>query len=100
MTTFENDEYVYDALRAGASGFLLKRAPSEEIIQTIRATMVGEALVFPRAIRALAENYGPGPENVVPRPSSPNASSRCCVWWPRGSPTPRSRSSCTSASRP
>ena len=65
VTTFENDEYVYDALRAGASGFLLKRAPSEEIIQTIRATMVGDALVFPRAIRALAESYGPDPDSTV-----------------------------------
>jgi len=65
VTTFENDEYVYDALRAGASGFLLKRAPSEEIIHTIRTTMVGDALVFPRAIRALAETYGPGPDDVV-----------------------------------
>ena len=62
VTTFENDEYVYDALRAGASGFVLKRAPAEEIVQTIRATMAGDALVFPEAIRALAETYGPGPE--------------------------------------
>ena len=67
VTTFENDEYVYDALRAGASGFLLKRAPSEEIVQTIRATMVGDALVFPRAIRALAETYGPDPDSTVVR---------------------------------
>jgi DNA-binding NarL/FixJ family response regulator len=62
VTTFEND-----ALRAGASGFLLKRAPSEEIVHTIRATMVGDALVFPRAIRALAEAYGPDPDSTVVR---------------------------------
>ncbi len=62
VTTFENDEYVYEALRAGASGFLLKRAPAEEIVQTIRTTMTGEALVFPQAIRTLAETYGPGPD--------------------------------------
>jgi len=67
VTTFENDEYVYDALRAGASGFLLKRAPAEEIVHTIRTTMVGDALVFPRAIRTLAETYGPGPDNAVAR---------------------------------
>jgi len=65
VTTFENDEYVYDALRAGASGFLLKRAPSEEIIHTIRTTLVGDALIFPQAIRTLAETYGPDPENTV-----------------------------------
>ena len=65
VTTFENDEYVYEALRAGASGFLLKRAPSEEILRTIRTTVVGDALVFPRAIRALAETYGPSPDSAV-----------------------------------
>jgi len=67
VTTFENDEYVYEALRAGASGFVLKRAPAEEIVQTIRTTMTGDALVFPRAIRSLAETYGPPPDNAVAR---------------------------------
>jgi len=58
VTTFENDDYVYDALRAGASGFLLKRARPEEIVQAIRMVMGGDILLFPAAIRALAAEHG------------------------------------------
>ncbi|MER6800570.1 response regulator, partial [Amycolatopsis mediterranei] len=51
VTTFENDDYVYDALVAGASGFLLKRARPEEIVAAIRTVVAGESLLFPAAIR-------------------------------------------------
>ncbi|MEU4389445.1 response regulator transcription factor [Kribbella sp. NPDC023855] len=54
VTTFENDDYVYDALRAGASGFLLKRTPPDDIIAAIRTVAGSESLLFPEAIRALA----------------------------------------------
>ncbi|MDL4817936.1 response regulator [Actinomadura opuntiae] len=54
VTTFENDEYVYDALKAGASGFLLKRTRPEEILQAIRMVAGGDSLLFPAAIRELA----------------------------------------------
>ncbi|TCC25692.1 response regulator transcription factor [Kribbella speibonae] len=54
VTTFENDDYVYDALRAGASGFLLKRTPPDDIIAAIRTVAKSESLLFPEAIRALA----------------------------------------------
>src|SRR4051812_35229835 len=54
VTTFENDDYVYDALRAGASGFLLKRTPPDDIIAAIRTVAGSESLLFPQAIRALA----------------------------------------------
>ncbi|TWD83752.1 LuxR family two component transcriptional regulator [Kribbella amoyensis] len=54
VTTFENDDYVYDALRAGASGFLLKRTPPDEIVAGIRTVAGSESLLFPEAIRALA----------------------------------------------
>ncbi len=54
VTTFENDDYVYDALLAGASGFLLKRARPEEIVAAIRTVASGESLLFPAAIRRLA----------------------------------------------
>jgi DNA-binding NarL/FixJ family response regulator len=57
VTTFENDDYVYDALRAGASGFLLKRARPEEIAQAIRMVVGGDILLFPAAIRALAAEH-------------------------------------------
>jgi DNA-binding NarL/FixJ family response regulator len=58
VTTFENDEYVYEALRAGATGFLLKRARPEEIVQAIRMVAHGDTLLFPAAIRTLATEHG------------------------------------------
>ncbi len=60
VTTFENDDYVYDALRAGASGFLLKRSRPAEITQAIRLVVHGESLLFPAAIRRLAARHGGG----------------------------------------
>lgn len=57
ITTFENDEYVYEALRAGAAGFLLKRARPEEVVAAIRVVARGESLLFPAAIRRLAGAY-------------------------------------------
>ncbi|MFD5321505.1 response regulator [Streptomyces sp. NPDC127098] len=59
VTTFENDAYVYDALRAGASGFLLKRAAAEELVQAVRLVARGESLLFPAAVRALAARHSP-----------------------------------------
>ncbi|QWF84430.1 response regulator transcription factor [Amycolatopsis sp. CA-230715] len=59
VTTFENDDYVYDALLAGASGFLLKRARPEEIVTAVRTVVTGESLLFPAAIRRLAEAHRP-----------------------------------------
>jgi DNA-binding NarL/FixJ family response regulator len=60
LTTFGNDGYVYDALRAGASGFLLKRARPAEIAQAVRTVATGESLLFPESLRALAAGYGTG----------------------------------------
>jgi DNA-binding NarL/FixJ family response regulator len=57
VTTFENDEYVYDALRAGASGFLLKRAGPEQVVEAVRIVARGESLLFPAAIRTMAGNH-------------------------------------------
>ncbi|MFI0816057.1 response regulator [Streptomyces sp. NPDC021098] len=58
VTTFENDEYVYGALRAGADGFLLKRARPAEIVHAVRLVAEGDSLLFPAAVRALAASYG------------------------------------------
>ncbi|SIR94266.1 response regulator transcription factor [Micromonospora avicenniae] len=58
VTTFANDEYVYDALRAGASGFLLKRARPAEVVEAVRVVAAGESLLFPAAIRRLVGAYG------------------------------------------
>ncbi|MGI5399819.1 response regulator [Streptomyces sp. CA-135486] len=57
VTTFENDSYVYDALRAGAAGFLLKRAAAEELVQAVRLVARSDSLLFPSAVRSLAAEY-------------------------------------------
>ncbi|MEU9310984.1 response regulator transcription factor [Streptomyces sp. NPDC048256] len=58
VTTFESDEYVYEALRAGANGFLLKRARAAEIVHAVRLVAEGESLLFPASVRRLAAEYG------------------------------------------
>ncbi|MFF1395401.1 response regulator [Streptomyces sp. NPDC058287] len=58
VTTFENDAYVYEALRAGAAGFLLKRAEADALVQAVRLVAHTDSLLFPEAVRALAAEYG------------------------------------------
>ncbi|GAA1837855.1 response regulator transcription factor [Pseudonocardia ailaonensis] len=58
LTTFGNDGYVYDALAAGATGFLLKRARPAEIVQAVRTVAEGESLLFPAAVRELVAGFG------------------------------------------
>ncbi|MHA6621998.1 response regulator [Pseudonocardia sp. DLS-67] len=60
LTTFGNDGYVYDALQAGATGFLLKRARPAEIVQAVRTVAEGESLLFPAALRDLVATRGRG----------------------------------------
>jgi DNA-binding NarL/FixJ family response regulator len=57
LTTFDLDEYVYAALRAGASGFLLKDAPAAELVQAVRVVARGEALLAPSVTRRLIEDF-------------------------------------------
>ncbi|MEV6328011.1 response regulator transcription factor [Streptomyces sp. NPDC051909] len=57
VTTFENDAYVYDALRAGAAGFLLKRAAPEELVSAARLVARSDSLLYPAAVRALAADH-------------------------------------------
>ncbi len=57
LTTFDLDEYVFPALRAGASGFLLKNAEPEELLSAIRAVASGDAIVTPTATRRLLEHF-------------------------------------------
>ncbi|MBV2363141.1 response regulator [Streptomonospora nanhaiensis] len=61
LTTFENDDYVYGALRAGASGFLLKRSRPEDILDAVRLVARGDSVLFPAAIRRLAAALAPEP---------------------------------------
>ena len=65
LTTFDLDDYVFEAFKAGASGFLLKDAPRERIIDAIRAVAAGEALASPSVTRRLIERFVD-----APRPSS------------------------------
>jgi DNA-binding NarL/FixJ family response regulator len=60
LTTFDMDEYVYESLRAGASGFLLKDAPAEQLVGGIRAVAAGQSLLAPSVTRRLIEHYTRG----------------------------------------
>jgi DNA-binding NarL/FixJ family response regulator len=62
LTTFESDEYVYQAIRAGASGFLVKDAEPAELIQAIRVVAAGDALLAPRVTRRLITDLARRPE--------------------------------------
>jgi DNA-binding NarL/FixJ family response regulator len=70
LTTFDHDDYIYDALRAGASGFLLKDTPPEELVSAITVVAEGNALLSPvvtrRVIAAFVRGNGPRPEAQFP----------------------------------
>jgi DNA-binding NarL/FixJ family response regulator len=66
LTTFDLDEYVYEALRAGASGFLLKDRPSEELVGAVRVIAAGEALLAPSVTRRLIEEFARRPGGAAP----------------------------------
>jgi DNA-binding NarL/FixJ family response regulator len=57
LTTFERDDYVFEALRVGASGFLLKNAPPEELLHAVRVVAEGNALLSPSVTRRVIERY-------------------------------------------
>jgi DNA-binding NarL/FixJ family response regulator len=69
LTTYELDEYVFDALAAGASGFLLKAAPPEDLVRAIREVASGDALLAPSVTRRLIEEFAkrPEPSNRKPK---------------------------------
>ena len=79
LTTFDIDEYVYSAVRAGASGFLLKDTPPEQLLEAIRTVHRGDAVIAPSATRRLLEQMIPvldSPAPVVPTaPATPAAGS-------------------------
>jgi len=61
LTTFDLDEHVYDALRAGASGYLLKDTPTEQLLHAIEVVVSGQALLAPTVTRRLVERYATQP---------------------------------------
>ncbi|MBD9233182.1 MAG: DNA-binding response regulator [Rothia mucilaginosa] len=76
LTTFDIDEYVYSAVRAGASGFLLKDTPPEQLLEAIRTVHRGDAVIAPSATRRLLEQMIPVLDSPVPAaPSAPVAES-------------------------
>jgi DNA-binding NarL/FixJ family response regulator len=106
LTTFDLDEYVYDALRAGASGFLLKDMRRDELVEAVRVVAAGEALLAPAVTRRLIADVvtrsrppAPPRANAGWRHSPPGRPTHCGRS-PAGCPTRRLRLSCTSPSTP
>ena len=106
LTTFDLDEYVYAALRAGASGFLLKDTPPADLLAGVRLVAAGEALLSPGITRHLIEVVPPATNRDRSSPthpastSSPTGSAKSSPWSPKDCPTPRSAPSSTSAPPP
>jgi len=69
LTTFDLDDYVYEALRSGASGFLLKDAPRADLVAAVRVAAAGDALLAPSVTRRLIEAFARRPASVAPAPS-------------------------------
>jgi DNA-binding NarL/FixJ family response regulator len=68
LTTFDVDDYVYEAMKAGASGFLLKTAPPRQLVEAVRTIAAGDALLAPSVTRRLVEQFvrRPPPGTIVP----------------------------------
>lgn len=93
LTTFDIDEYVYSAVRAGAGGFLLKDTPPEQLLEAIRTVHHGDAVIAPSATRRLLEHMIPvldSPAPVVPTaPAAPAAESVPAIPPAAGSELPK-----------
>jgi DNA-binding NarL/FixJ family response regulator len=73
LTTFDLDDYVYEALRAGASGFLLKDAPAADLINAVRVVAAGDGLLAPSVTRKQIAEFAARPAANKPRPTALNA---------------------------
>jgi DNA-binding NarL/FixJ family response regulator len=104
LTTFEQDDYIFGALNAGASGFLLKRTGPEELLDAIQTVAGGDSLLSPSVTRTVIDPMArqPTPEIGAARllEDLTHASARCSACWPAGSQTARSPPSWWSRSRP
>ncbi len=87
LTTFDIDEYVYSAVRAGASGFLLKDTPPEQLLEAIRTVHRGDAVIAPSATRRLLEQMIPVLDS--PAPAAPVADSAQATTPAAGSELPK-----------
>jgi DNA-binding NarL/FixJ family response regulator len=70
LTTFDLDDYVYEALRAGASGFLLKDATAAELVHAVRVVAAGDALLAPSVTRRLIADFARRPRPDLPPPAA------------------------------
>lgn len=93
LTTFDIDEYVYSAVRAGASGFLLKDTPPEQLLEAIRTVHRGDAVIAPSATRRLLEQMIPVLDSPAPTapvaPGAPGADSAQATTPAAGSELPK-----------
>ncbi|WP_304025389.1 response regulator transcription factor [Rothia mucilaginosa] len=90
LTTFDIDEYVYSAVRAGASGFLLKDTPPEQLLEAIRTVHRGDAVIAPSATRRLLEQMIPVLDSPAPTaPVAPGADSAQATTPAAGSELPK-----------
>src|SRR5215207_8006715 len=103
LTTFDLDEYVFGALRAGAAGFLLKDAPRERLVEAIRVVHGGDALLSPSITRRLIEDFAARTDPLQPPAlleALKPASASCSCWWRADCRTARSPSGSSSPTRP
>ncbi len=70
LTTYDTDDNLYEAMRAGASGFLLKDVRAAQLIEAVRTIAAGDALLAPRLVRRLVETYVRGHERPAPAPTA------------------------------
>jgi len=70
LTTFDADEYVYEAMKAGANGFLLKNAPPAQLVAAVRATAAGEAQLAPAILQRMVEEFVRRPAPGTTRPAA------------------------------
>jgi DNA-binding NarL/FixJ family response regulator len=75
LTTFDLDEYVYEALRSGASGFMLKDAPPDDLVAAIRVVAAGDALLAPSVTKRLIEEFA-SRRSPAPAPPPPSLTER------------------------
>jgi DNA-binding NarL/FixJ family response regulator len=104
LTTFDLDRYVYEALRAGANGFMLKDVPRAAVIEGVRTIAAGDSLLAPAITRRLIERYAAGPPSREVHPPPWRCSvlarrTRSAVS-PAAARTPRSRATSSSARPP
>lgn len=76
LTTFDHDDYIFGALKAGASGFLLKNAPRDQLLNAIRTVAAGDALLDPTVTRRLIESFVATHRSIPPAPGFDQLSPR------------------------